>query len=185
MIPYEDGELPHVRCGHCIHWHVRTDKSKCKRFLYPDTLIAARPWYSSDDTASGHCICSEFSPKPLWIDIYKRWTNIEEYAVQMRWEETNHKKMWVMLHGDRSIRYATTMGAFRHGNMIDQDGVFHYIEKMYYKMSRQSPTGYILVHEGGGSIALLEQRDEHITNNQDSQTKGCLLLCHERRTEHV
>ena len=108
MIPYDDGEIPHVRCGHCIHWHVRTEESKCKRFVYPDTLIAARPWYSSDDTACGHCICSEFSPKPLWVDVYERWTDIEEYAMQMRWAETNHEKLWVILNGDRSIRYATT-----------------------------------------------------------------------------
>lgn len=174
MIPYDDDELPHVRCGHCIHWHVRTDKSKCKRFLYPDILIAARPWFSCDDTASGHCICSEFSPKPLWKDIFKRWTNIEEYAVQKCWKESNHKKLWVMLHGDRTIRYATTLGAFRHGNMVNQDGVFHYIEKMYYKTSRSSPTGYILVHEGGGSIALKKQCVEPIHSNPDSP-HGCLF----------
>ena len=169
MIPYDDGEIPSVRCGQCIHWHVRTDKSKCKRVLYPDTLIAARPYFSCDDTASKHSICSEFSPDPFYVDTYKRWTNIEEYAEQMRWAETNHQKMWVMLHGDRSIRYATTLEAFRCGKMVDQNGVFHSIEKMYYKASKSSLSGYTLVHERGGSIALTKQCDEHIYCNQDSQ----------------
>ena len=96
----------------------------------------------------------------------------------MRWKETDKEKMWVMLHGDRSIRYATTLGAFRHGNMVDQNGVFHYIEKMYYQTSRKSLSGYILVHEGGGSVAL-SQNDNSIST--DSQTQAVFFHALKRK----
>lgn len=156
MLLYDDGELPVVTCDCCKRYSVYPEKSKCTRFIYPKTLLPVRSCFSCDVTCGKHCICSDFEPTPLYKDVYKRWTTIEEYAAQAGWKQDNDKAMNVFLNGDTSVMYSTTLGKFRYGEMVEAGGLFYYNSKIYHRQSRKSPCGYDLVHEGAGVVKLME-----------------------------
>lgn len=73
----------------------------------------------------------------------EHWISWEDY-----WSgEEPTGKMWLILDDDKSVRYAVRREDFSDGTFLDADGNLKWIEKEYYKQSRKSPTGYILVHE--------------------------------------
>lgn len=156
MLLYDDGELPVVTCNCCARYSVSPEKTKCTRFIYPETLLPVRSVFSCDVTCGKHCICADFIPNPLYKDLHKRWTTIEEYAAQAGWEKDNSKAMNVFLNGDTDVMYSTTLEKFRYGKMIESNGLFYYDDKIYWKQSRKTLSGYDVVHEGAGVVALME-----------------------------
>ena len=55
-----------------------------------------------------------------------------------------------ILDDDTSIRYKVPRKDFVNGTFLDSEGNLKWVEKEYYKRSRKSPIGYVLIHERKG-----------------------------------
>lgn len=139
-----------VGCGSCKHFNVRADmdgvESTCKRIDHKHIQFA-KPWFKSYDCGQyTRTMCNDFEPDEGHVYLYKHWTDPIDYAC--KGDESRIKgKIWLCLDKDQSVRYAVTMRDFWYGTFLNEDGSLKWIEKMYYKRSKKSPIGYVLVRE--------------------------------------
>lgn len=54
--------------------------------------------------------------------------------------------MGIVIDGD-NVRYLIKRQDFVDGTFLDENGNPKWVEKIYYKQSRKSQIGYVLVHE--------------------------------------
>ena len=153
------GDTAIVGCGNCIHWNSLWDakhgkgKSTCKRidgdiiqFYKPTFLISAPPT---------HFPCSEFSPNPMYKQLYANWRGFDEYInnYMTYWDPTLPRRYHTTantcftVNHDYDVIYDMRLADYVEGNMWRADGKFNVHTKTYYKRSRRSPTGYQLIHE--------------------------------------
>ena len=119
-------------------------ESTCKR-LDHKYIKFAFPWFKSYDCGQlSGTVCNDFEPSDTVPWLKAHWKGWSDY-----WEDEDPTKgkIWLILDDDRSVRYAVSRKDFVEGSFLDEEGNLKWIEKEYYKMSRSSPTGYILVHE--------------------------------------
>lgn len=145
-------EVERYSCGSCKFFNVNADRTEsfCKRVDHK-TVKFAEPYFKCYDCGQfDHLICADFLPADWHVNAVKEWTNFDEY-----WE--NYVTQWLpysntdtyisfTLNGDTSVRYRVKLLDFVYGNMYS-DGWLNAYEKVYYKQSRSSPTGYDLIVE--------------------------------------
>ena len=134
-----------LQCGQCKYFKVDADRSvsTCKRLDHKHIKFAV-PWFKSYDCGQySGSVCRDFEPSDLVPWLKEHWISWDDY-----WEGEELKgTISLVLDGDTSIRYVVSRKDFTDGTFLDADGNLKWIEKTYYKQSRKSPTGYILVHE--------------------------------------
>lgn len=136
-------EVDSYRCKNCKFF-----RKNCKRIDH-ETIKFAVPWFKSYDCDFG-TVCSDFLPAGYMKYANEIWTGFDDYWVGfvnqwLPYKNTN-KLVYFTLHGDTSIRYGVSLLDYVYGNMIEE-GILKAVEKEYYKRTRKSPTGYVLIHE--------------------------------------
>lgn len=138
-------EWCHLSCEQCRFFKVDADRtaSTCKRLDHKHIKFT-NPWFKSYDCGQfSGTTCRDFEPSDTVPWLKEHWISWEDY-----WSgEEPTGKMWLILDDDRSVRYAVRREDFSDGTFLDDQGNLKWIEKEYYKQSRKSPIGYILVHE--------------------------------------
>lgn len=138
-------EWPALQCGQCKFFKVDADRtaSTCKRIDHK-TIKFAVPWFKSYDCGQfAGTVCKDFEPSPYIPWLWYHWQGWENY-----WQGDEPKGLiYFTLNGDTSIRYGVDRKDFNEGTMYDENGNLKWIERMYYKQSRSSPTGYKLIRE--------------------------------------
>lgn len=75
--------------------------------------------------------------------LKEHWRGWDDY-----WDgESILGKVWLILDDDKSVRYAILKTDFVNNTFLNEDGSLKWVEKEYYKQSRQTPLGYLLIHE--------------------------------------
>lgn len=140
-------------CGSCKYCNpcanMEGQESKCRRLDHKHIQFAV-PWFKSYDCGQLSAImCADFEPVDWFKYLKEHWTDPLDYAAGGD-ESRIRGKVWLCLDGDQSVRYAVTMRDFWFGTFLNSDGTLKWVEKMYYKRSRTSPTGYKLVRKKNG-----------------------------------
>lgn len=145
---------PNWKCGDCIHHKWNRNKAKyepCPR-LDHDKIQFAKPWFKSYD-ANQHSgiICSDFYPNEANYRIYGYEGGFEYYWKRYvkYWLPYSNVNIyaWFIQNGDTSIRYGVPLLDFVYGKHLTKSGKLKAKKRMFYKQSRSSPTGYILVRQ--------------------------------------
>lgn len=88
-------------------------------------------------------MCRDFIPSPGCKWLYDHWTNFDSWVGKISDKET----ISLVIDGDVKVRYKIQYIDFVNNTFLTADGELKWIEKEYYKMKRNSITGYILVRE--------------------------------------
>lgn len=134
-----------LQCGQCAWFKVDADRSvsTCKRIDHKHFKFAV-PWFKSYDCGQfAGCPCRDFIPSDTVPWLKDHWKGWDDY-----WEgEKPTRKVWLTIDDNTAVRYAVSREDFINNTFLDANGDLKWIEKHYYKQSRKSPTGYILVKE--------------------------------------
>ena len=150
----KDGSLQdecyHVGCGSCKPFNCRAElegvESTCRRLDHKHLRFAV-PWFKSYDFGQQSAImCADFEPSENFKYLDEHWTSPIDYAANGD-ENRIRGKVYLCIDGDQSVRYAVSMHDFWFNTFRNDDGSLKWVEKMYYKRSRSSQTGYELVRE--------------------------------------
>ena len=113
-----------LQCGQCKHFKVDADRtvSTCKRIDHKHIKFAF-PYFKSYDCGQfSPFVCKDFEPSDTCPWLKEHWKGWNDY-----WE------------GEEP---SGTIGF-----ILNDQGNLKWIEKEYYKQSRKSPIGYVLIHE--------------------------------------
>ena len=139
-----------VGCGSCKYHDPRGDQegfeSPCKRIDHKHIQLA-KPWFKSYDCGQQSAtMCNDFEPKDWCVYLKEHWTNPLDYAA-MGDESRIHGGISLCLDKDQSVRYVVEYRDFWFNTFRNSDGSLRWYQKSYYKQTRKSPTGYVLVRE--------------------------------------
>ena len=140
-----ENNWPCLQCGQCKYFRVGADReaSICKRIDHKHIKFAT-PWFKSYDCGqfAGN-VCRDFEPSDTIPWLKEHWRGWDDY-----WDgESILGKVWLILDDDKSVRYAVLKTDFVNNTFLNEDGSLKWVEKEYYKRSRQTPIGYLLIHE--------------------------------------
>ena len=137
-----------LQCGQCKWFKVDADRttSTCKRIDHKHIRFAF-PWFKSYDCGQfAPFVCKDFEPSDTCPWLKDHWKGWDDY-----WQgEEPSGTISFILDGDTSIRYKVSRKDFVDGTFLDPEGNLKWIEKEYYKQSRKSSIGYVLIHEKKG-----------------------------------
>ena len=138
-----DYEPEHYRCRDCKFYH-----NNCKR-VDNDKVKFWKPWHQADDRQSANIVCRDFVLKDYLLYARKNWIDFDTY-----WSE--FVECWLPYKNTNILVYFTVDGDdamlgvplmdFVNGNMYDADGNLKYVERKYYKRTKDG-FGYKLVRE--------------------------------------
>lgn len=134
-----------LQCGQCRWFRINADTSEstCKRLDHKH-LKLAEPWFKAYDCGKTFgTVCRDFEPAARCKWLSKHWNGFDDYYQGEKFSGT----MGLVIDGDNSVRYLIKRQDFVDGTFLDDSGELKWIEKIYYKQSRKSPTGYVLVRE--------------------------------------
>lgn len=140
----------HLGCGDCKYCNPSADldsvESNCKRIDHKHIQFT-KPWFKSYDCGQlGGGICNDFEPKEGLFWLYNHWK--PEFKVKfMKGFNTTRKVVGLCLDKDQSIRYYVNYKDFFYNTFKNDDGSLKWLYKQYYKQSRKSPIGYVLITE--------------------------------------
>ena len=132
----------HLSCGQCVYFKVNADReeSTCKRLDHKHIKFF-KPYFKSYNCGQfSGCVCSDFAPVEWCVWLRQHWVSIDDYLGGE--EITGYVSLVV---DDLPVIYRVKKKDFFYNDFIDQDGNLKWFEKVYYKVYRNSPTGYKLV----------------------------------------
>lgn len=141
----------HLGCGDCKYCNPSADmdsiESPCKRIDHKHIQFAV-PWFKSYDCGqrSGG-ICSDFEPNEWELWLYRHWKSEFKDIEHGKGSSTIPRYVGLCLDKDQSIRYYVNADDFYNNTFKESDGSLKWVKKEYYKQSRKSPIGYVLVTE--------------------------------------
>ena len=139
-----DYEPEHYRCSECKFYH-----NDCKR-IDNEKIKFWKPWHQCDDRQSANIVCRDFELKDYMVYARNNWIDFDTYFKEFveNWLPYGNinKNVYFILDNNYSIRYGVPLMNYINGDMYNIDGSLKWVEKMYYKQTRDG-FGYRIVRE--------------------------------------
>jgi hypothetical protein len=159
----EDLDNRSYHCYNCKHHHSYFEP--CTKRIDHENVRFAIPWFKSYCRNEG-IACCDFEPKESMRWDYRYWTGFNDYFDRWFPLSTFYKKshdnqlVWFTLHNqghdpkkETHVRYGVYLMDYINNTMYDND-VLKAIKMCYYKRTKDSPTGYKLIHENISGVKL-------------------------------
>lgn len=140
------------RCGQCKYFKANADMpneiSTCKRLDHKHLRFAKKTFNCYDCGTDSPFTCSDFAPKENIPYLFNHWQEIKSATMPI----PEYSLVPLNIDGDTSVRYMVKESDFYNNTFIDEDGSVKWLYKYYYKQSRRSSTGYVIVYETSDGI---------------------------------
>lgn len=130
-----------LSCGQC-----KFCGAQCRRVDHKHVFFSKPFFFSYHEGRENKLVCHDFTPADYCRWLKEHWVSYEDYwDGEKPYRDTD--TISLCLDGDFSVRYHVLASDFVRGTHLDPRGNPLWVEKIYYKINRKSPTGYELVHE--------------------------------------
>ena len=146
-------------CRSCRHYVVNADlphvESKCKRLDHKH-LKFQKPTFQSY-CCVGMC-CADYEPAEIWRWLHRHWN-----AKFLR-KPTASQTIGIVEDSDFEHPLAIRYDDFFYNRFVNDDGSLKWVSKTYYKRSKSSPFGYVLLTEYPDGHIVRYHTDEDYRN---------------------